>query len=48
MLPLQDLAVDWRASHEWVNPDGSIAVDALESDLGSAKIWATDVSQCVG
>lgn len=46
VVPLsQGLAADWRATHDWLNPDGSIAIDVLERDLGSAKVWATDVTR---
>lgn len=41
----QGIADDWRATREWVQPGGGIAIDVLEQDLGPAKVWATDVSR---
>ena len=43
---VQGVAEGWRATREWVDPSGGIAIDVLERDLGPAKVWATDVSRC--
>lgn len=43
---VQGVAVDWRATRDWVLPDGGIDLDFLQRRFGAATVTVTDTARC--